>query len=155
MRDKDLDLAFLRPIKKPDAPVTFIDLTNSGEARVLDQLITLNRLGKVAQRVHSASIEHVDAVVTKPKKFYIPGSEATATRSGCPAFSLDGKIVGFFVMRTAKGRSSGAASDNVASIILPAEDVHKAALQAPATPEKAKEEEKKVDKEEKQAEKKQ
>ena len=146
LRDKDLDLAFLRPTKKPDAPMSFIDMTNAGEIQALDQVITLNRLGKVAQRVYSASVERVNAVVTKPKKFYIPGSEMTTTRSGSPAFALDGKFVGLFVTRTAKGRSGGSASfsaaDNFAGIILPADDIRKAAQQAPASAEKPKEEKK-------------
>jgi hypothetical protein len=58
----------------------------------------------------------------------------TATGSGSPAFALDGNIVGVFVMRTLSAGGGGAGNfraDNVTSIILPAEDILKAARQAP------------------------
>lgn len=146
LRDRDLDLAFLRPVKKPETPLPFIDLENAGEVQVLDEVISLNRLGAVSQRVYAASVERISAVVTKPKKFYIPGSEATTTRMGCPAFSLDGKLIGIFVTRMSKGRSGGSATfsagDNFASILLPAGDIRKVALQAQAHAEKPKDEKK-------------
>ena len=57
------------------------------------------------------------------------------TALGSPAFALDGNIVGILVMRSIS--SGGGPSmnnfrpDNMTSIILPAEDVLKAAKQAP------------------------
>ncbi len=39
LRDKDLDLAFIRPKTKPAAPMPSLDLANSGQAQVLDQVI--------------------------------------------------------------------------------------------------------------------
>src|SRR6266496_728719 len=57
LRDKDLDLAFVRPKQKPAAPMPAIDLAHAGEAQLLDQVITLNRLGKVAGRAYAASVE--------------------------------------------------------------------------------------------------
>jgi hypothetical protein len=57
----------------------------------------------------------------------------TATTLGCPAFALDGNVVGVMVMRavTAKGGGGRGYRDNMTSIILPAEDILKAAKQAP------------------------
>jgi len=57
----------------------------------------------------------------------------TATTLGSPAFALDGKLVGLMVMRSvnSKGGSSRNYRDNMTSIILPAEDIAKAAKQAP------------------------
>lgn len=134
LRDKDLDLAFIRPKTKPAKPMAAVDLSKAVPAQVLDELITLNRLGRAAGRAHAASVERVSAVVQKPRTFYIPDSGMTATSLGSPAFALDGSIVGILVMRTI---SAGGASlnnfrpDNATSIILPAEDVAKAAKQAP------------------------
>jgi len=132
LRDKDLDLAFIRPKAKLTTPMAAIDLTKSAPAQVLDTVISLNRLGRAASRAYSASIERISAVVQRPRTFYIPDSTMTATSSGSPAFALDGNIVGIFVMRTIS--SAGAAAsrgDNSTYIILPAEDVLKAAKQAP------------------------
>ena len=130
LRDKDLDLAFIRPKGKPAHPMTAIDLANSAPAQILDEVITLNRLNRVASRAYAVSVERITAVVQKPRTFYIPDSTMTATSPGSPAFSLDGRIVGVFVMRAISGAGDG--RDNpVTSIILPAEDILKGAKQAP------------------------
>ena len=130
LRDRDLDLAFIRPKTRPANPMTAIDLANSGPAQILDEVITLNRLNRVSSRAYAVSVERITAVVQKPRTFYIPDSTMTATASGSPAFSLDGKILGVFVMRAIIG--TGDSRDNpVTSIILPAEEILKGAKQAP------------------------
>ena len=135
LRDKDLDLAFIRPKTKLAAPMAAVDLSKAVTAQVLDELITINRLGRAAGRAHAASIEHVSAVVQKPRTFYIPDSAQTATALGSPAFALDGNIVGILVMRTINSGGGGSMNnfrpDNATSIVLPAEDIAKAAKQAP------------------------
>jgi len=143
LRDKDLDLAFIRPKTKPSAPLPALDLSNSAKVDVLDQVIAVNRLGKVAGRAYAASIERIHAVVQRPRLFYVPGSDTTATGLGCPAFTADGKLVGLFVMRSLK--SGGGAmglfnmqSPPIISVLLPAEDVRKVAAQVPAAKEEKK-----------------
>ena len=135
LRDKDLDLAFIRPKAKQTTPMAAVDLSKSAPVQMLDQVITLNRLGRAAGRAHSASVERVSAVVQKPRTFYIPDSTMTGTALGSPAFALDGNIVGLMVMRTLTGSGGPSMNnfrpDNATSIILPAEDVLKAARQAP------------------------
>jgi len=128
LRDKDLDLAYIRPKTKPANPLTAIDLAKSAPAQVLDEVITLNRLGRAASRAYSASVEHIAAVVQKPRTFYIPDSSMSATTMGSPAFMLDGSVLGIFVLRAVSG--SGGQPDYTA-IILPAEDILKGAKQAP------------------------
>jgi hypothetical protein len=136
LRDKDLDLAFVRPKTKPASPMSALDLKKSAKAEVLDQVITLNRLGQVAGRAYAASVERISAVVQKPRLFYVPGSDATATTLGSPALLPDGSVVGIFVMRSINEKSGGmemfgARPEGMTSIILPAEDILKAAKQAP------------------------
>jgi S1-C subfamily serine protease len=133
LRDKDLDLAFIRPKSKPATPMAAVDLSKSAPAQLLDEIITLNRLNSAAGRAYSASVERISAVIQKPRTFYIPDSSMTATTLGSPAFALDGKIVGLFVMRAVSSKSGGNRNmrDNMTSIILPAEDVLKGAKQAP------------------------
>jgi len=142
LRDKDLDLAFIRPKSKPATPMSALDLSNSTKVDVLDEVVAINRLGKVAGRAHAAAIERINAVVRKPRLFYVPGGNATMTGHGSPAFTPDGKVVGLFVMRSVKsgGGSMGLFSmqGGITSIILPAEDVKKIAAQAPAAKEEAK-----------------
>src|SRR5262245_9742592 len=82
LRDKDLDLAFIRPKAKPAAPMVALDLANAGKAQILDQVITLNRLGSAAGRSYSASVERISAVVQKPRLYYIPDTTMTTTTLG-------------------------------------------------------------------------
>jgi hypothetical protein len=143
LRDKDLDLAFIRPKTKPAAPLPALDLSNSAKVEVLDQVIAVNRLGKVAGRAYAASIERINAVVQRPRLFYVPGSDTTATGLGCPAFTGDGKLVGLFVMRTLKSGGGAMSLFNMQSppimaVLLPAEDVKKVAAQVPAAKEEKK-----------------
>lgn len=149
LRDRDLDLAFIRPKTKLPTPMVAVDLTSSGKAEVLDEVVTLNRLGKAAGRSYAASVERISAIVQRPRLFYIPEANMTTTTLGAPAFTTNGKILGVFVMRTAKGRGGsgfgmvGSPSDSFTGIIVPADDVLKAAKQVPAVvEEKAKEKEK-------------
>lgn len=130
LRDRDLDLAFIRPKTKPASPMTAVDLSNAGTAQLLDEIIALNRLNRVSSRAYSASVERITAMVQKPRTFYIPDSTLTATSSGSPAFSADGKVLGIFVMR-AIPRTGEARENLYAAIILPAEDILKGAKQAP------------------------
>jgi hypothetical protein len=137
LRDKDLDLAFIRPKTKPAQPMPAVDLTHAGQADVLDQVITLNRLGRAAGRAYAASVERLSAVVQKPRLFYVPESTMTTTALGSPAFLLDGKILGICVVRAVNSDGDGMGlfslqPEGLTGIILPAADVLKVAQQAPA-----------------------
>ncbi|HEX3797694.1 MAG TPA: serine protease [Verrucomicrobiae bacterium] len=131
LRDKDLDLAFIRPKNKLTTPMTAIDLHKSSIAQVLDPLISLNRLKRGAGRAFSASVERVSAVVQKPRTFYVPETGVSETSLGCPAFSLDGSLVGIFVMRAVNAQGAANWRDCLTGIILPADDILKGAVQAP------------------------
>jgi len=133
LRDKDLDLAFIRPKAKLASPMAAVDLNKSSPAQLLDQVITLNRLNSAAGRAYSASVERISAVIQKPQTFYIPDSTMTSTTLGSPAFALDGNLVGLVVMRaiSSKAGASRNLRDSMASVILPAEAIAKAAKQAP------------------------
>ena len=133
LRDKDLDLAFIRPKAKPASPMAAVDLSKSTPVQVLDQVVTLYRLNSAAGRAYAASVERITAVIQKPRTFYIPDSTMTSTTLGSPAFALDGNVVGVFVMRaiSAKGGGSRSLRDSMTTIILPSDDILKGAKQAP------------------------
>ena len=132
LRDKELDLAFIRPKAKPATAMVPVDLNKSSPAQALDQVVALHRLNSAAGRACAAAAERVGAVIKKPRTFYIPESSMTATTPGAPAFSLDGNLVGIFVMRTVSGKGGTRNfRNNMTAIILPAGDILKAAKQAP------------------------
>ena len=55
IRDVEMDLAFVRPLTKPEAPMAYLNIEDSATVDVLDRVVTINRLGRVANRVYSAS----------------------------------------------------------------------------------------------------
>ncbi len=135
LRDKDLDMAFIRPVTKQDKPFTFVDVTNSGAPQILDEVIALNRMGQVGGREYSASVERIETVVKRPRTLYIPGNDPTMTGLGSPVFTLDGKFVGVVLVRVVSGASGGSvfggSRENVLSVIVPASDIADGASQAP------------------------
>lgn len=138
LRDKHLDLAYVRPREPVGEPMAHVDVSAPGQPQILEQLVVLNRLGKVARRTYSASIEWVEAIVDKPRTFYIPGTQPTHSALGSPAFTLDGAFVGVLVTRTVQGDSGsmfgmfGGGNQNAMGIIVPVEDIMEGAKQAPA-----------------------
>jgi hypothetical protein len=138
LRDKDLDMAFIRPIEKAEKSFTHVNISDPGTPLQLDQVISINKLGKVVRRAHAVSVERIDAIVTKPRTFFVPGKDPTNSGLGAPAFTLDGKFIGVFFIRAIKaiggggmGGMFGGQQDNVAIILLPAIDIQEAAEQAP------------------------
>lgn len=151
LRDADLDLAFVRPVSSsPDKPFAYIDLSNQAQPQVLDQIAAINRLGKVARRTYAVCLDRIEAIVEKPRTIYIPSQTQSGNATlGCPAFAMDGKMIGIAVMRIAGGRDEMSMEQGFLAVIVPAADILDAAKQAPAAaqadaakPEKAPEEKK-------------
>ncbi|NUM53032.1 MAG: trypsin-like peptidase domain-containing protein [Candidatus Hydrogenedentes bacterium] len=145
LRDRDLDLAFIRPTEAPKQPLPAVDLAKAATPGLLDPVITINRLGRVAGREYAVSIERINAIVSRPRTFYVMGNDPTQTALGCPALTVDGDAVGLCVLRTVRGGDGGGmgmfggGDDNMMAIIVPASDVLEVAKQAPAAGEEAKE----------------
>lgn len=143
LRDADLGLALLRPREKPAAPVKFIDLSKAAvDPEALDPLIIMTRLGNVAGREVALLSSSIQAVVSRPRKFFVPTGGFAGF--GVPAFAADGKIVGVCMLQTSMGgmqdMESGIFSLNlshigVLPIIMPASQIKDLAAQAPEKPE--------------------
>ncbi|MCK5861220.1 MAG: trypsin-like peptidase domain-containing protein, partial [Candidatus Hydrogenedentes bacterium] len=139
LRDKDNDLAFIRPITAPEPPLPFIDLSNSVQPGLLDPIVVVERLGKVASRIHTVDLVRITGIVERPRLFYLTASQAV----GAPAFSSDGSCVGIFVVRmmnTAGGSGFSPLSmisgmsgmqDSISVILKPVSVITEAAAQAP------------------------
>lgn len=129
LRDKELDLAFVRPATKPEKPMTAIDLSKGSKPDVLDQVLALSRQGMVASRAIAASLDRIETVVEKPRFFSIPDQ---GLDMGASVFTLDGGFAGLAVLRqlpAAAGNTDW--YSNSVQIILPAADIQEAAKQAP------------------------
>ncbi|MBV6483317.1 MAG: hypothetical protein DIKNOCCD_03088 [bacterium] len=131
LRDRDLDLAFVRPLEKPAEPMAAIDLTQDATLELLDETLCLDRMTSRYDRVPHVTAGRVKAVVEKPRRYYL----VEGTTSGAPVFDLDGRILG---INLSTPGSSGDDSDslmeylkNAGEMVLPAADIREAASQAP------------------------
>ncbi len=138
LRDKDLDLAYLRPSDKPAKPLAFIDLGKDAKAQILDEVIVINRLSQAADRTPAVSIGRIEGIIEKPRTFYLLGQSMWGYSLGAPVFSTDGKLIGIVLLRSAKTQTdqdSGFIFSNLNQwgmmpVILPAGDIVDGAKQA-------------------------
>ncbi len=129
LRDKELDLAFLRPVAKPEKPLASVDLSKPGKPQLLDQVLSLSRQGAVANRAIAASFDRIETIVEKPRLFCIADQ---GLDMGGSVFTLDGNFAGLVVMRQVPGSMDTASwYDDSAQIILAPADIQEAARQAP------------------------
>lgn len=135
LRDRDLDLAFLRPLKKPAEPRPFTDLAGGAKARAFDPVIIMDRLGKVANRVSTAQFQRIQAVLEKPRMTYFVGEYAG---HGAPVFLTTGECLGINVTKMLKTNSQngmGVADEyesNMAGVVIAGADILEVAKQVPA-----------------------
>lgn len=131
LRDPDLDLAFMKPKKELAKPLKAIDMSQGGSPQIMDRLVLLSRLGAIASRSVAGMMCDVQAVVSKPRAFYVLGKVSTTNGIGCPAFTLEGKPAGVLVLRASKsGTSDDSPMPDIIPIVLPCSDIAKAAEQA-------------------------
>jgi hypothetical protein len=129
LRDKDLDLAFVRPVDKLAQPAAAVDLAQSATPQLLDQVVTVNRLGNYADWAVAPRIDRIQAILSKPRTVFVPQDGDDV---GTPAFSLDGKIVGVTLIRLPSTieASGGMDESGGMAVILPAADIIEGAKQA-------------------------
>lgn len=139
MKDRDLDLVFVRPAEKLRNPLPAIDLTQNSKPNIADNIIILTRLGKIAGRIPSISVYRIEGIIKKPRTLYVIDANASSGKLGAPVFSLDGKVVGIFLLKVTdpgtKGLGlssmfSGASRLGILPVILPSEDILEVSKQA-------------------------
>jgi hypothetical protein len=138
LRDKDLDLAFLRPVDALDKPVAALD-GPSVKPGVMDAVVGLQRYGEMAGWQVGATLGYVQLIIDKPRLMYVVATEGSAV------FDMTGKFVGLLVIKHAKpsggetnpfamlGGGAGAMEGiGMMPVVLPAEDIRTIAKQATA-----------------------
>jgi trypsin-like peptidase len=114
LRDKELDLAFLRPVDKPAAALT-------ARPTPVDPVIVLHRLPEIAGWQGTALFYAVQAVVERPRTFYI----LTGGQIGAPVFDVRGRFLGVVL----RFRNEADAA-NAPAIVIPANEIREVAKQA-------------------------
>ena len=120
LRDKELDLAFLRPVDKPASPLPAVD-TVTARPTAVDPVIVLQRLPEIAGWQGTALFYAVQAVVERPRTFYI----LTGGQIGAPVFDVRGRFLGVLL----RFRNEADAA-NAPAIVIPANEIREVAKQA-------------------------
>jgi len=136
LRDDKLDLVFIRPTDK-SVQLECVDLDNSTEPELIDEVIGIQRLGEEQDRAIFVSISKIGGIINKPRKCYLPMSSFSP---GSPIFTLDGKLVGICLALVRKLEESASSfspfrffsifqSGPFSLVILPAKTVKESAAQ--------------------------
>jgi len=138
LRDRDLDIAFLRPTEKIEGKIDWIDLKKNCRPDMMEQVVLISRLGSVAGYTPYASICRIQAIVEKPRMLYVPGFSGIFGGLGIPAFNLSGESVGILLLKVTNptrldmgGIGGGIQSMGMLPVILPAEEILDAASHVP------------------------
>ena len=130
LRDKDLDLAFVRP-EEGGLHLPYIEIkAPPAEPQMLDEVILLTRLDRSADRVPIVKVVRLMGIIRKPRTQYV----AMALNDlGCPVFDRQGNPLGISLMRISGEKKYGAMSmPNMLPAVLPCEDILEVARQVPA-----------------------
>ena len=150
LKDDDLDLAFLTPLKPLDkateAKIGFVPLSEPAtQPEVLDSTILISRTGEDLNYIPMLNLGRILSLVSTPRACYLSSSGSL----GVPVFNRQGKMMGM-ICRCVKAEASdvsGARGSALVSplgqLILPVADVMKLVPQAKEEAKKAVETEKK------------
>ena len=137
LRDKDWDMAFVRPKEALKKDAAFVSMDQKSSPKLLNELVVLNRLGKVLNRGSSVILQRVSAIIEKPRTFYLLDNNMAAL--GMPVFTLDGQPVGvvLLLMKESRGGAgswnmfSGQSNMGFVPVVVPFSDIRESALQVP------------------------
>lgn len=140
LRDKDLDLAFIKPLEPPAAPLPCVTFSKpTVEPQVLDDTVMVSRLGRVVNREPMITLGRIQAIVTKPRTCYLGSFVDGFFCLGCPVFLADGQTLGFMVLRVNTSTRSSGPMDFLGTlqpVVLPSATLLEVAKQAAAIPAK-------------------
>ncbi len=132
LRDTDLDIVVVRPLTPLEKPMKYLPLSESATPAVLDEAFTMGRLGRIARRNIVAMSGEIQAIVEKPRTFYVPSGELATARTGVPIFNGEGKLLGMSsIYFFPGGRSSlGEADEPYLFVVVPTADLEEVVNQA-------------------------
>lgn len=138
LRDRELDLAFVRPVDALAAPAVALDAPAAVPAAA-DLLIGLERLGETSGWAVAMTFATVQAVIDKPRTSYVV-TIGSSPALGSPLFDARGRFVGVRAMRSRPAGASaggislasalgGADAMGLSPIVVPADEVRAVAKQ--------------------------
>jgi hypothetical protein len=124
LKDTDLDLAFVLPIKDEDKKskkriFPYVPRSSKSKAPLpLDEVVSLGKLGRNLYRQSTLKKGWVNAVIEKPRKYFVIEN----TSPGTPVFDREANWLGIVVYKMDRGRPTSV-------VTLPADDIDEIAEQ--------------------------
>jgi S1-C subfamily serine protease len=140
LRDSDLDLLFVRPEKAPAAPMPAVDAISPSLGPV-DPVVALQRLQELAGWRTATAFGTIEAVIEKPRRFYLVALSTTSNGLGASIFDLKGQFAGIVTLRVTSdprhnplnGLQGGMLQAlGMVPVLLPASEIREIAKQATA-----------------------
>jgi len=135
LRDRDLNLMFIRPLSKLANPAPYVKLDQNGQAKLLDTVVIATRLGKSLNRATGIFNMNIMSILEKPRKRFVL-DRAVNNAPGNPVFNLQGQPLGVatYKLSTISMESRGDSDIMGGSrsiVVVPCDEVMKVARQAP------------------------
>ena len=127
LKDSDLDLAFLLPLPQQETDstlATFQPVPSSPKKtslQALDEVVSLGKLNRNLYRQSTLRRGWVDAVIRKPREYYVIGGVSPGT----PVFDSSGNWLGVGVYKMASGRPTQVVTLPAADVLEIADQVRK------------------------------
>jgi hypothetical protein len=131
LRDKDRNIAIVRPLNKPAHAMVWVNFKGNAGARLGDPAYILGRLGKAGGRKPQATSMRIISVVEKPRRLFVLDPSAYSYL-GNVVFNESGQPLGMMSMRVTRMGRSMNMSDTFVAVVVPTSDVWEVAVQAPA-----------------------
>ena len=138
LRDSDLDLMFVRPVAAPAKPLKCVD-SASPVFNVVDPVIAVQRLQELTGWGTATAVGSIEAVVDKPRRFYLIALPMTSGALGASIFDTKGQFAGVVTLRPSSDSRHNALNGmqggmlqalGMVPVVLPAADIREVAKQA-------------------------
>ena len=138
LRDSDLDLLFVRPVDAPAKPLPCVDAA-SPLFNAVDPVVAIQRLQELAGWRTATALGNVEAVVEKPRRFYLIALMTTSNGLGASIFDMKGEFAGLVTLRPSTDSRHNALNGmqggmlqtlGMVPVVLPAADIREIAKQA-------------------------
>lgn len=138
LRDSDLDLMFIRPASPPSKPLACVD-SASPTFNVVDPIVAVQRLQELTGWGTATTLGSVEAVVDKPRRFYLVALPTTSGALGASIFDVKGRFAGVVTLRPSADSRHNALNGmqggmlqalGMVPVVLPAADIREIAKQA-------------------------
>lgn len=125
LEDPETGLTYLAPDKPLTKPLASMPQEAAAELRHLDPVIQISRQGKNLGTVPTVGIGRISAILTKPRRGYVPEG---VLRFG-PYFDQGGRFVGVASIQMPKDLQAGFTDGDITTLIIPAADLAEAIAQ--------------------------